>query len=191
MGKLDILQTEISGVYLVDAHPFIDHRGEWGRLFCQEELKSILGERQLVNINLSKTTARGTVRGMHYQLPPMAEMKLVRCLHGTIFDVAVDLRPNSATYLKWIGVELSEENRKMIVIPEGFAHGFQALTDDVEMLYLHTQFYSPELERGLRYNDEELGINWPIPPIGLSDRDSKHPLIDSTFEGVILDGERR
>ena len=178
MGKLDIIQTDFSGVYIVDAHPFIDHRGEWGRLFCQEELKSILGERQLVNINLSKTTARGTVRGMHYQLPPMAEMKLVRCLHGTIFDVAVDLRPNSATYLKWIGVELSEENRKMIVIPEGFAHGFIVLSEEAELLYKTSNEYAPENDRGIKWDDPDINIDWGIDYIPIiSEKDKQQPYL--------------
>lgn len=183
MGKLTITETPFEGLYVVEAHPFIDHRGEWGRVFCQNELTSILGNRHILNINFSRTSKKGTVRGMHYQLQPMAEMKLIRCLNGTIFDVAVDLRNDSKTYLQWYGIELSGENRKLFVIPEGFAHGFQALTENVEMLYLHTQFYSQELERGIRYNDPMLGIDWPLEPTGMSERDNKHPLLDSTFEG--------
>jgi len=183
MGKLTITETPFEGSYVVEAHPFIDHRGEWGRVFCQNELASILGNRHILNINFSRTSKKGTVRGMHYQLQPMAEMKLIRCLNGTIFDVAVDLRNDSKTYLQWYGIELSGENRRLSVIPEGFAHGFQALTENVEMLYLDTQFYSQELERGIRYNDPMLGIDWPLEPIGMSERDNKHPLLDSTFEG--------
>jgi len=183
MGKLTITETPFEGLYVVEAHPFIDHRGEWGRVFCQNELASILGNRHILNINFSKTSKKGTLRGMHYQLHPMAEMKLIRCLNGKIFDVAIDLRTDSKTYLQWYGIELSGENRRLFVIPEGFAHGFQALTDNVEMLYLHTQFYSQELERGIRYNDPMLSIDWPLEPTGMSERDNKHPLLDSTFEG--------
>lgn len=183
MGKLTITETPFKGLYVVEAHPFIDHRGEWGRVFCQNELASILGNRHILNINLSKTSKKGTLRGMHYQVHPMAEMKLIRCLNGKIFDVAVDLRQDSKTYLQWYGIELSGENRRLFVIPEGFAHGFQALTENVEMLYLHTQFYSQELERGIRYNDPMIDIDWPLEPIGMSERDNKHPLLDSKFEG--------
>jgi len=183
MEKLTITETPFEGLYVVEAHPFIDHRGEWGRVFCQNELASILGNRHILNINFSKTSKKGTLRGMHYQLHPMAEMKLIRCLNGKIFDVAIDLRTDSKTYLQWYGIELSGENRRLFVIPEGFAHGFQALTDNVEMLYLHTQFYSQELERGIRYNDPMLSIDWPLEPTGMSERDNKHPLLDSTFEG--------
>ncbi len=177
MGKLTIIETPLEGLYVVETDPFVDHRGTWARIFCESELQSILQRRHIVNINLSKTSERGTVRGMHYQLEPMAEMKLIRCTSGKIFDVAVDLRKNSPTYLHWYSEELSCENMKMFVIPEGFAHGFQALTDNVEMIYLHTEFYSKELERGVRYNDPQIGIQWPLNPINLSERDHTHPFI--------------
>lgn len=180
MGKLSIHKTPLEGLYVVETEPFVDHRGIWARIFCENELQEILQDRHIVNMNLSKTSQRGTIRGMHYQLPPMAEMKLIRCTSGKIFDVAVDLRKESPTYLHWYAEELSEENMRMLVIPEGFAHGFQALTDNVEMLYLHTEFYSKELERGIRYSDPQVGIRWPLIPLNLSERDQNHPYIHTT-----------
>lgn len=177
MGKLTILETPPKDLYVVETDPFVDHRGVWARIFCENELKDIFQGRHIVNINLSKTSKQGTIRGMHYQLSPMEEMKIIRCTSGKIFDVAVDLREKSPTYLQWYGEELSEENMKMIVIPEGFAHEFQALSDNVEMIYLHTEFYSKELERGIRYNDPEIGIQGPLEPVNISERDQNHPFL--------------
>ncbi|MDV0443850.1 dTDP-4-dehydrorhamnose 3,5-epimerase [Methanorbis rubei] len=190
MGKLKIITTPLEGLYVVETEPFMDHRGIWARIFCENELREILQNRHIVNINLSKTSEQGTVRGMHYQLPPMAEMKLIRCTGGRIFDVAVDLRKNSPTYLHWHGEELSGESMKMFVIPEGFAHGFQALTDNIEMIYLHTEFYSQELERGVRYNDPAIGIQWPLKPTNLSERDQKHPMISNEDAEITITGNK-
>src|SRR5262249_48876555 len=135
--------TELPGVSIVDSTPFKDHRGAFARLFCERELASIIGERRIVQINHSRTATRGAVRGLHYQRPPDAEMKLVRCLKGRVWDVAVDLRRGSPTFLRWHAEELSAANGRMIAIPEGCAHGFQVLEPDSELLYLHTAFYNP------------------------------------------------
>jgi dTDP-4-dehydrorhamnose 3,5-epimerase len=123
---------------------------------------------------------------MHYQLPPNAELKIIRCTRGRVFDVCVDLRLKSDTFLNWIGVELSIENNNAIVIPEGFAHGFQALEDNSELVYLHTNFYAPESERSLRYDDPSININWPIKPNLVSQKDLNQPFIDKDFEGILL-----
>jgi dTDP-4-dehydrorhamnose 3,5-epimerase len=135
-------------------------------------------------MNHSFTAEKGTVRGMHFQHPPHAEIKMVRCIAGAVYDVAVDLRKDSETFLQWYGIELSAENKQMIYIPEGFAHGFQTLTENVELMYHHTEFYTPEAEEGLLYNDPMLNINWPLQINNLSERDTKHPIIQSNFKGI-------
>jgi dTDP-4-dehydrorhamnose 3,5-epimerase len=139
-----------------------------------------------VQINHSRTTATGAVRGLHYQCPPHAEMKLVRCLRGAVWDVAVDLRWNSPTFLRWHAEELTQTNTRMMVIPEGFAHGFQVLKPESELLYLHTSFYTAGAEGGLRHDDPILKISWPLSVTDLSPRDASHPLIDPNFSGIRL-----
>ena len=127
---------------------------------------------------------KGTIRGMHYQVPPFSEIKLVRCIAGAVYDVIIDLREGSHTYLRHFGTELSGENKKMIYIPEGFAHGFQALTDNCELIYHHSQFYAPGMEAGIRYNEPAVNIEWPLPVINVSARDNEHPFIDANFKGL-------
>jgi len=184
MGKLTITKTPLQGLYVVEANPFIDHRGAFARWFCEAELAEIIGSRHIKNVNFSRTVQKGSIRGMHFQKPPHAEMKLVRCIKGKVFDVAVDLRLDSKTYLQWHGVKLSAEKMNMFAIPEGFAHGFQSLDDNVEMLYLHTEFYNKESEDALRYNDPKLNIQWPLQITEISEKDAKHPLINSNIIGV-------
>jgi dTDP-4-dehydrorhamnose 3,5-epimerase len=184
MGKLTVHTTPIEGLMVVDTDAFVDDRGAFRRCFCDEELATFLGQRNIRQINHSITTARGAVRGMHFQRPPFGEMKFVRCLRGTVFDVAIDLRNESKTFLQWFGVELSAANAKMLVIPERFAHGFQTLEGDSELLYLHTQVYKPGNEGGLRFDDPRVAINWPLPPTDLSQRDQNHPLISSDYRGL-------
>jgi dTDP-4-dehydrorhamnose 3,5-epimerase len=181
---LNVLQTEIPRLVVVENMPRFDSRGAFTRIYCERELNIVIGSRQITQINLSRTDSVGAVRGMHFQHVPHAEMKLVRCLRGRVWDVAIDIRANSPTFLKWHAQELSLENNRMMVIPEGFAHGFQVLEPESELLYLHTEFYEPQSEGGLRYNDPRLEIKWPIPIADLSDRDTSHPLIDSNFQGV-------
>lgn len=184
MTKLTINKTPIESLYIIDTDAFIDHRGAFARWFCEGELKEIIGNRHIKNVNFSRTTKKGSIRGMHFQKPPKAEMKMVRCIKGKILDVVVDIRKDSPTFLQHYAVELSAENMKLFVIPEGFAHGFQSLENDCEIMYLVTEFYSPENESGLRYSDPKLDINWPLNVTDISTKDENHSLVQNSFEGV-------
>ena len=181
---MKMLSTRIGGVFVVETTPFIDQRGAFVRYYCENELSSVIGKRRIVQINQSRTHMVGAVRGLHFQPPPHAEMKLIRCLKGKVWDVAIDLRAGSSTFLQWHAEELSPENARMIVIPEGCAHGFQVMAEDSELLYLHTAFYAPEFESGALYSDPLLKISWPLPVIDLSERDRKHPPITQDFMGL-------
>jgi dTDP-4-dehydrorhamnose 3,5-epimerase len=181
---MKILPTAIPGLFLAHSETFTDHRGEFARLFCEQELATAVGQRRIVQVNRSCTRLRGAVRGMHYQRPPHAEMKLVRCIRGAVWDVAVDLRSDSPTFLQWHAEELTPENGSMLAIPEGCAHGFQVLMPESELLYLHTASYMPESEDGVAPDDPALAIAWPLPIIDLSARDRQHPPISPSFHGV-------
>jgi len=170
-------ETPLRGCYVIRTTPFIDHRGAFARFFCERELAPVIGDRKIVNVNFSRTAKRGSIRGMHFQRAPDAEMKFVRCSKGRVFDVAVDLRKESPTYLHWYGVELSAENMHMFAVPEGFAHGFQALENDAEIMYLVTAFYSPHCEGGLNHTDPQIGIRWPLPITDVSEKDLRHPYL--------------
>ena len=183
---MKITAMDIDGLTVVENRPFTDDRGTFTRLFCSAELSGIIGRRHIAQINRSRTPAAGAVRGLHYQRPPYAEMKLVRCLKGRVWDVAVDLRAGSRTFLRWHAEELSAENGRMLVIPEGCAHGFQVLDADSELLYLHTACYDPASEGGIQPSDPRLGISWPLPMTGLSQRDRMHPLLSPEFAGLML-----
>lgn len=183
---MKIEKLPLQGAAVVDAEPFIDHRGVFARFFCENELSELIGTRHFVNVNFSRTFKRGAIRGLHFQYPPHAEMKLVRCIRGAVYDVIVDIRKGSPTFLKWLGMELSAENMKMLCIPEGFAHGFQVLKESSEMLYLHSEFYSKEHEGALNYSDPVLAIQWPIEPTEISEKDKNHKMIGDDFQGVIL-----
>ena len=176
--------TNIKGVYVIDLQPVEDSRGWFMRTYCKNEFAEIGHDKEWVQLNHSFTRSKGTIRGMHYQVPPYSEIKLVRCIAGSVMDVAVDLRRGSATYLNWVSVELSEKNKKMIYIPEGFAHGFQTLANDCELLYHHTAFYTPGSEAGIRYDDPAIKINWPLPAGDISDRDLSHLLLTESFKGI-------
>jgi dTDP-4-dehydrorhamnose 3,5-epimerase len=152
--------------------PFTDERGFFVRVFDHEELGI-----EITQINHSMTKVKGSIRGMHFQRAPFAEVKIVKCLKGSIFDVAVDLRKDSPTYLKWHGEVLSAENLKMLVVPQGFAHGFQSLEDDVEITYFCSAPYNPESEGAVRYSDPKIGIEWPLPVSVVSAKDKVHPLL--------------
>lgn len=178
--------TDISGVFVIEASPFSDNRGSFARLFCENELSPVLGNRRIVQINHSVTQRTGSVRGMHFQYPPHAEMKIIRCLKGRVFDVAVDLRKNSKTFLKWHAQELSPDNNLALVVPEGCAHGFQALEPASELLYLHTAFYEKNTEGGVRCNDPILAIQWPQPITDISEKDKTHELLSNEFTGIEL-----
>lgn len=184
MSRLQYSDTTLPGLRLIQRHRIGDHRGFLDRLFCDEELTAAGWVRPIAQINHTYTHQKGTVRGLHFQYPPHAEMKLVTCLRGVVWDVAVDLRPDSPTFLSWHAEELSRENQRALLIPEGFAHGFQTLTPDVEMLYCHTGSYAPDAEGGLHPEDTRLSINWPQPITELSERDASHPAVTDKFEGV-------
>ncbi|WP_341743522.1 dTDP-4-dehydrorhamnose 3,5-epimerase [Azonexus hydrophilus] len=181
---MNIQPTPIPGLMLVETSPHEDARGVFTRLYCERTLAHLIGQRKIVQVNHSCTFLTGAIRGLHFQYPPHAEIKLVRCLKGRIWDVAVDLRRDSATFLCWHATELSPSNSRMMLIPEGFAHGFQVLEPNSELLYLHTASYTPDAEGGLRYDDPKLGISWPLNVTDLSARDAKHPLIDRNFRGL-------
>lgn len=183
---MNVVGTPIAGAYVVHTHAVADSRGAFARLYCAKSLAEVVGPRQIVQINQSRTTRAGAVRGMHFQYAPHAEMKLVRCIRGRVWDVMVDLRAGSSTFLRWHAEELDPTSAKMLVIPEGCAHGFQALVPDSELLYLHTEFYTPASEAGLRHDDPRLAIAWPMPPVELSPRDRAHPLIPDDFAGIHL-----
>ncbi|UCD51150.1 MAG: dTDP-4-dehydrorhamnose 3,5-epimerase [Phycisphaerales bacterium] len=167
------IETPLSGAYVIELEPHRDERGLFARVFCQKEYERIGFHGTIVQINHSLTRQRATIRGMHYQLPPASETKIIRCVRGRVFDVMVDLRADSPTLRQWHGVELSEENMRVAYIPEGFAHGFQTLTDGVELAYHHSAFYSPEHERGLKYDDPVLAIRWPLPVSTISSNSLK------------------
>jgi dTDP-4-dehydrorhamnose 3,5-epimerase len=179
-------ELKLAGAYRIDLEPCGDERGQFTRLFCATELKKIGLTKPIVNINHSYTQQKGTVRGLHFQHPPDCEIKIVKCIRGTVWDCIVDIRKGSPTFLKWDAAELSSENNQMIYVPEGFAHSFQTLTDDVEMIYFITNFYAPKNEDGLCYNDPVLNINFPLEVTIISDRDRRHPLISNGFEGITV-----
>jgi len=183
-GRFDIQPTPFLGLNVLVRKPLGDSRGYLERMFCMDELQDLFGARRIQQINHSLTQIKGTVRGMHFQHAPHAEMKFVSCLRGSVFDVAVDLRKGSPTFLQWHGELLSAENHKTLAIREGFAHGFQTLTDDCEMLYLHTAAYAPGSEAGLNPQDAKLAIAWPLPIAEISPRDAAHALIADDFHGV-------
>ena len=173
--------TPICGVIELVGQPFADERGSFLNVFRAQEpsFDQAWGQRPIAQVNISRSEAVATVRGLHLQAPPHSEAKLVRCLRGRVWDVAVDLRPDSATYGQWHAVELSPATANALLIPEGCAHGFQVLEPGSELLYLHSGDWVPEAETGIRFNDPRLAIPWPLPPVGLSERDLALPLLES------------
>lgn len=176
--------TSLQGSYLIDLEPYHDGRGWFARFYCKNEFKQIGHEKDWVQLNHSVTYKMGVLRGMHFQISPYREIKMVRCIAGAVFDVIIDLRKNSKTFLQWFGTELSAGNKKMLYIPEGFAHGFQCLSENCELIYHHTEFYTPDAEGGIRYSDPLIKINWPLPVTELSPRDESHPYLDEKFKGI-------
>ena len=185
MSKLKITKLSLEGTYVVEPHPSIDSRGIFSRYFCKRELKNIIQDREIVNINYSKNYKKGAVRGLHYQKPPYAEMKMPRCIKGKVLDIFVDIRKNSKTFLESESIILSEENQKMLIIPEGFAHGIQSLEDNSQILYLSTEYFYGEHEDALNIKDPYLNIKLPLIISEISEKDNKHKFLDlSKFEGV-------
>jgi len=186
MDSMKIDATPLDGLYEIQSVGTGDARGRFTRLFCEQELAPVRPGLHFNQINLSETKGQGTVRGLHYQVPPAAEAKLIRCLRGRVFDVAVDLRAGSSTFLRWHALELTDDNNRAVFIPEGFAHGFQALTDEVQLLYMHTAPWTPDCEASVRYDDPRLAIAWPWPVTLLSGRDRGYPVIDDAYAGIHL-----
>lgn len=185
IDRFEILDTPIHGLKLIRRNPLGDRRGYLERFFCTDELQALLpSDKGIAQINLTLTENQGTIRGMHFQHPPHAESKFVSCLRGEVFDVAVDLRRDSPTFLHWHAEILTPDNHRTLLIPEGFAHGFQTLADNTEMLYFHTEVYRPAAEDGLNPRDPRLDIEWPIAIAELSERDKAHSLLDGDFAGV-------
>jgi dTDP-4-dehydrorhamnose 3,5-epimerase len=183
---MNISPTKINGIFVIETASTSDARGKFTRLFCELELGPVLDGRHIVQINHSCNNKKGSLRGLHYQNPPHAEMKMVRCLKGRVWDVAVDLRAGSPTFLNWHAEILSARDQHMLVIPEGCAHGFQVLDEESELLYLHTAAYHPDSEAGVAWDDPRLGITWPLSVSDISDRDRSHARLPVEFPGIIL-----
>ncbi len=177
--SLKFTELKLKGAYSIEVDKLEDARGFFGRIWCKEEFEKRGLNTNLVQSNVSFSKQKGTVRGLHYQKDPHAETKLLRCTRGKVFDVIVDLREGSETYGQWASVELSAENRKMIYVPEGFAHGFMTLEDDTEVYYLVTEFYHGESEGGVRWNDPTIGIEWPLEVTAISPKDEQQPLLNN------------
>jgi dTDP-4-dehydrorhamnose 3,5-epimerase len=184
MSRFSILETPLPGLVRVQRHPVGDARGHLARLFCADDLCGAGWHGPVAQINHTRTTRAGTLRGLHFQHPPHAEIKLVSCLRGEVWDVAVDLRRGSPTFLRWHAEKLSADNGMALLIPRGFAHGFQTLGDDAEMLYCHSAAYAPAAEGGLHPLDERLAIAWPLAVSEISARDAAHARLDAEFEGI-------
>lgn len=186
MSRFDFYDTSLPGLKLVQRKPIVDGRGFFARLYCADEFRAAGLDRPIAQINHTLTRSKGAVRGLHFQYPPHAETKLVSCPSGAVFDVVVDVRAGSSTFLRWHGEILSAENHRSLLVPEGFAHGFQALTEDCELLYLHTASFHSESEGALNVAEPALAIQWPLPVSELSERDRAHPFIDAHFSGIRL-----
>ena len=186
MSRFVLHTTPIDGLHVIERKSVGDSRGFLERMYCQDAIGQLLQGKHVRQINRTLTRQKGTVRGLHFQNPPYAETKIVTCLKGQVWDVAVDLRRGSSTFLEHHAVLLTEDNHRSFLMPEGFAHGFQALTDDCEMLYFHTTDYNVEFEGALNAIDPSLSIPWPEPIVERSDRDVNHPMLAANFLGVEL-----
>ena len=184
--RFDIQYTTIEDLVVIQRKRHEDSRGYFERLFCQQELHPLLNGKNIIQINHTLTAKVGTVRGLHFQYPPYAETKFVSCIEGEVFDIAVDLRKGSPTFMSYHTEILTSKNNKTFVIPDGFAHGFQTLTNDCEMLYFHTKEYNSESEGALNPVDPKINIEWPKEIKECSDRDKNHAMIDDSFDGLVL-----
>jgi dTDP-4-dehydrorhamnose 3,5-epimerase len=168
-------ETNLKGAFIIEPEIMADERGFFARTWCAREFEAHGLTPKLVQCNISFNKQKGTLRGMHYQVVPHEEAKVVRCTMGTIYDVIIDLRPNSSTYKRWASVDMSAENRRMLYVPEGFAHGFLTLEDDTEVFYQMSEFYAPECARGVRWNDPAFNITWPLGVTVISEKDGQYP----------------
>ncbi len=178
---MKFIETPIKDLYVIQLEIFNDERGFFARTFCKDEFLKIGFKREFVQFNHSFNVLKGTIRGIHYQLPPFAETKLIRCVVGSVYDVVVDLRRDSPTYLESFSVELSAENMTCILIPEGFGHGYQTLEDNTSLIYHHTSYYRPKAEGGVRFDDPCLQIQWPLKPVNISQKDLSYLYINQNF----------
>lgn len=186
ISRFDIKNTLLVGLKVIQREPVEDTRGFLCRFFCSKELEHAGFSKSIAQINHTRTHKIGAVRGLHFQYPPHSEIKIVSCLKGQVFDVAVDLRHGSPTFLQWHSQILSDKNFTSLLIPEGFAHGYQALSSDCELIYLHSGFYEPASVGALNVKDPKIGISWPIEITDISERDINHPMIDDTYGGILL-----
>lgn len=185
-NRLKVSTTSIEGVKLIERQPIGDSRGYFERFFCEAELEDILEGKRVVQINHSKTAISGSIRGLHFQIYPHGEKKIISCTRGKIFDVAVDLRKDSPTFLKWHTEILSEDNHRTLFVPEGFAHGFQTLTNDTEVIYICTAAYNKDSEAGFNPLDPLISISWPVEVTELSEKDRNCPFMESSFLGLTI-----
>lgn len=181
---MEFLNTKFNGLYVIKHKRLVDDRGFFTRTYCKNLFTEISFDKTFVQFNHSFNKEKGTLRGMHFQIEPFKEVKLIRCVHGAVFDVAIDLRVGSETYLQSFGVELSEDNLFSVLIPEGFAHGFQTLKHNTSLIYHHTEFFQPGADAGVRHDDPALQIDWPLPVKNLSKKDREYKLIDKDFKGL-------
>lgn len=181
---MEFINTEFEGLFVIKSSPLKDERGSFSRIFCKRELKQVGIDFGIAQVNLSKNLHPGIIRGMHFQRSPSFEMKVVNCIRGKIFDVVVDLRENSPTFLRHFTIELEEKSCQMLLVPAGFAHGFQTLEANTEILYYHSDFYAPDVYDGLNPMDPKLNIKWPLSKISLSEQDKKREMINSAFKGL-------
>lgn len=185
-GRFEISSTPLDNLYLLQRKVLGDQRGYFQRMFCATDLAELGWHEPIAQVNHTYTAVKGSIRGMHLQLPPSAEMKLITCMKGEVWDVALDLRADSATFLQWHAVLLSQANQRSYLIPAGFAHGFQTMSDEVEMLYCHSKPYAPADEMGLNPFDGRLAIKWPLGVTEMSDKDRNWPMLSKEFQGVIV-----
>jgi dTDP-4-dehydrorhamnose 3,5-epimerase len=183
---MTFVETAIKGAYIIELSPIRDDRGTFSRIICIDELKKIGHVKPIVQVNHSVNKQKGTVRGMHFQHAPYSEVKIIRCIKGAVYDVMIDLRRTSQTFLKWCSVELTPEAYNAIYIPEGCAHGFQTLKEDSELIYFHTAPYAPSSEGAIRYNDPLINIQWPLDVMNVSAKDQNYPLLDEHFERIAI-----
>ena len=174
---MQFTETELAGVWVIDPMPVVDSRGSFARVFCEKEMADHGLATRFVQHSRSQSIRKGTLRGLHFQEQPYTEVKLVTCVRGAIFDVVLDLRPDSPTRHRWLSFELTPENMKLVYIPAGFAHGFQTLTDNVEISYMISQFYAPDASTGVRHDDPRFSIDWPLTPTEMSQKDRAWPLV--------------
>jgi len=183
MGKLKLTKLDLLDAYIIEPNTNKDHRGSFSRVFCKEELSSIF-QGNIAQINHSITTQKGSIRGLHFQYPPSSEIKIVKCINGSVFDIIVDIREGSATFMQCYSTILSNKNMRMMYVPKGFAHGFQTLENDTQLLYMHSEVYTPENEGALNIFDPILNIQWPLEVSDISIRDTHHPMIEKDFKGI-------